>query len=397
MRVLAISTLYPLSPQSSFGRFVELSLDAAQASGEVDLVRVSPNGLPPWPLSRLIGQYRERAGLPARDQRFPGTNLYRPVFRLIPRMGARNPAAIARAVLPLARTLHAEKPFDLVDAQFFYPDGPAAMRIAKALSLPFSAKARGADIHHWSAQPGSREQVLETGSKAAGMLAVSQAMKDDMVALGFDPERIKVHYTGIDHKRFRPAHAPKADLRAELARQGFGFAPDAPLIVSVGALIPRKGQELVINALLDCPGVHYAMIGKGGEEARYRALAGEIGVEDRVHFCGAQPHDRIADLIRAADIAVLPSSSEGLANAWLEALACGTPLVASDVGGIRELLRDDSVGRIVERTPAAIASAINGLLAAPPDPQKIADSVAHFSWDHNGRVLIEHWRSLIRR
>src|SRR3546814_5753501 len=91
-----------------------------------------------------------------------------------------------------------------LDAQFFYPDGPAAMRIADALGLPFSGKARGADISHFGHDPATRSQVIEAGATAAGLLAVSEAMRGDMAAIGIDPAKVAVHYTGIDSARFHP-------------------------------------------------------------------------------------------------------------------------------------------------------------------------------------------------
>lgn len=137
MRVLSLSTLYPSAVAPNFGRFVELSLNAADATGEVEIIRISPKGLPPWPLSKLLSAYRRRSALQQEDA-WNGKAVLRPHFTLFPRMApARNAAAIAKAVLPLARRLHAQQPFDLVDAQFFWPDGPAAMRIAEALGSSF--------------------------------------------------------------------------------------------------------------------------------------------------------------------------------------------------------------------------------------------------------------------
>src|SRR3546814_14357575 len=108
---------------------------------------------------------------------------------------------------------------------------------------------------------------------------------------------------------------------------------DAPAILTVGALIARKGQALVIEALSALPGVHYWLAGAGEEEARYRALARERGVEQRVHFLGPVANDDLPTLYRAADAVVMPSASEGLSNAWFAALAGGTPIVTRVAGG----------------------------------------------------------------
>ena len=115
---------------------------------------------------------------------------------------------------------------------------------------------------------------------------------------------------------------------------------------------------------------------------------------ERVHFAGSVPPAALATLLAAADAMVLPSEREGLANAWIEALACGTPLVITDVGGAREVVRDASAGRIVDRNAQAIAAAVRELLANPPSPQEVAAHAARFSWEENAAQLAEHYRSV---
>ncbi len=380
LRVLSIATLVPDAARPNCGRFVEKLLRALATEPAIELTIAAPVGLPPFPLS-LHRRYRALRDLPGAEP-WNGLTVLRPRFTLIPRYGARfNPAQVARAVLPAVQ----DRPFDVVDAQFFYPDAPAAMRVADALGLPFSAKARGADISHFGHDPATESQVIEAGAKAAGLLAVSEAMRGDMAAIGIDPARIAVHYTGIDKARFHPGD--RAAARAALGMD------DVPAILTVGALIARKGQALVIAALPALPGVHYWLAGAGDEEARYRALARAHGVEQRVHFLGPVANAELPELYRATDAVVMPSVSEGLANAWVEALACGTPIVISDAGGAAELVTSPLAGRIVERTPPAIAEAVRAILAAPPAPADVAASLGgRFDWDRNGRELADHLR-----
>ncbi|MEQ1538084.1 MAG: glycosyltransferase [Sphingorhabdus sp.] len=386
MRVLALSTLHPSSAAPNFGRFVQLSLDAADATGEVEIVRICPNGLPPWPLGHIHPRYRGAAALPAIDGA-----IYRPPFLLLPGLNpARNANAIVKSVLPLAKKLHAEKPFDLVDAQFFWPDGPAAMQIAQALGIPYSIKARGSDIHHWTTISGCREQIIAAAQNAAGLLAVSEAIKADIAALGVAPDKILVHRTGIDRSLFHVASEPRADLR-----QRIDLPIDGALIVSVGALIARKGQVFAIEALAQIPDARLAIIGDGPELGVLRQAARDQGVAERVHFLGSLPHNDIARHVQAADACVLPSESEGIANAWIEALACGTPLVIADAGGAREVITSDAGGRIVERKAGAIAKALRDLLRNPPERAEVAAVVTGYSWERNGAALVAYWRSLL--
>jgi teichuronic acid biosynthesis glycosyltransferase TuaC len=119
-------------------------------------------------------------------------------------------------------------------------------------------------------------------------------------------------------------------------------------------------------------------------------------VADRVHFGGYRPAD-LASALCAADAMVLPSEREGLANAWIEALACGTPLVITDTGSAREVLTDPAAGQLVERTPSAIAAAVRTIFDNPPDRAQVAAGAARFSWQANARQLTDHYRRLVGR
>ena len=392
MRVLSISTLFPNPVRPSFGNFVGNQMRAVAAREDIDLTVISPIGIPPWPLS-LKQPYRQLRTVPETSE-VSGVTAYYPQFTLIPKIGGvSNPGRIVRSVLPLARRLHARQPFDLVDASFFFPDGPAAAEIAADLKLPLTIKSRGADIHYWGKQPAARRQMLAAANQAAGLLAVSDALKADMVALGMPEERIFIHYTGLDRERFKPMDRGAARALVS-ALPDLGIWSRGPLILTPGALIARKGQDLSIKALSRLPEGHLALAGSGEDEAALRKLAEQLGLSDRVQFLGHVSHDILPQLLNAADVVVLPSQSEGLANVWVEALACGTPIVIPDIGGARELITNASAGRIVERDPAAIAQAVADILADPPSQETVAETVAGFSWERNGSRIVEIWQQI---
>lgn len=367
-------------------------MQAVVARGDVDLVMVNPIGMPPWPLS-LRKAYAALADCPAESE-LGGVRVLHPRFTLIPKVGATsNPARIARAVLPMVRAMHAQAPFHLVDAQFFFPDGPAAMIVARALGVPFTVKARGSDIHYWATRPAALRQLRAAAAASAGMLSVSAALARDMAALGFPAERIRVHYTGLDHGRFKVIDRVEATSRLP-GLLGLALPDGAPLLVCPGALIAIKGQALAIRALAHVPGARLVLAGAGPDEAMLRALAAEQGVDGRVHFAGQVSHDVLPVLMAAADVVVLPSEREGLANVWIEALACGAPLVIPDIGGAREVVADASAGRIARREPEAIALAVRELLAMPVAQAAVAANAARFSWDANAAELVGFWAQL---
>jgi teichuronic acid biosynthesis glycosyltransferase TuaC len=352
IRVLTLASLFPDSSRPTLGPFVERQTLELAAHPDVELVVVSPRGLPPWPLS-LHSRYRDLGALPEKEV-WKGLTVYRPRFTHWPGTSGRFDAgAMARSLLPLLHEIRRNFPFDVIDAEFFFPDGPAALALSQALGVPYSVKARGADIHFWGTQVATAGQVLAAGQGATGLLAVSSALKADMVALGMPEERIRVHYTGVDLTLFQPLDRNEA--KAELGVSG-------PLIVTVGALIPRKRQGLVIEALTHVPGATLALIGKGEDAAKLAAQAQSLGVADRVRQLGALPHAEIARWLGAADVMCLPSASEGLANAWVEALACGTPIVITDVGGAPELVDRPEAGQMVDANRDAICAHLSGLI-----------------------------------
>lgn len=388
--VLSLTTLYPNAVNPRFGTFVARSMEALAKRGDWRVTLVNPIGLPPL----ALGRYRPLADLPATSTE-SGITIHRPHFTLIPRIGARrNAAAIARAALPLVQAIHAETPIDLIDAQFFFPDGPAAAIIAKAMGLPLSIKARGSDISFWGEQGFARQQMVDAAKAATGLLAVSHDLAGQMAVMGMDAAKITVHYTGLDRDRFRPLE--HTQLRSQLSRElGFALPDNAPLIACIGALIERKGQGIAITALNDIPGARLVLVGKGDDEARLRALAVSEGVETRVFFAGSVDHDLMPLILSAADVMVLPTVAEGLANAWVEALACGTPVVTSDVGGAREIITCDTAGRLVDRNPQAVAAGINAVLNAPPSRDAVAALTEHFSWEANAAALAAHYERLL--
>ena len=382
LRVLTLSTLFPDATRPNFGGFVARQTQGLAALPGVEVRVVAPIGLLPPPFARF--GHGALPTLPARED-WRGLDVHRPRFVALPASKGRwHARMLAAALAPLLADMRRDFPFDVIDASFFFPDGPAAVAVGRRFGVPVSIKARGADIHHWGRQPATAAMIRAAGRDADGLLAVSAAMAADMAALGMPHAR--VHHTGVDQDRFVPGD--RTALKAAL-----GIAE--PFVVSVGALIPRKGHDVVIDAVAALPGVTLGIVGGGQEAARLSRRAAQIGIGHRVRLFGAVAHADLPDILAAADVMALASSSEGLANAWVEALACGTPIVIPDAGGAREVVTSAAAGRIALRDPLAFAAAIAGLLADPPAQADTRAMAARFTWDANAAGLAEHLRSLV--
>jgi teichuronic acid biosynthesis glycosyltransferase TuaC len=388
LRLLILTTLFPDASRPDFGIFVERQILSLAARDDIEIRVVAAIGIPPWPLS-LLPRYRALAALP-REETWKGLRVYRPRFWNLPGTGGRYHARMmTRAAMPLLDAIRADFPFDLVAGEFFYPGGPVAVAAGRRFGVPVSITARGSDIHLWGKAPGVADQVRAAGQAAGGMVAVSEAMRDDMVALGMPGERIQPIVTGVDLDRFAPRDRAAAKA---------GLGVEGPLVVSVGALIPLKGHDIVIDAVAGMPGVNLWIAGQGPEHDRLAARIARAGLGERVRLLGGVPADEVAALLAAADVMALASEREGLANAWLEAMASGTPVVIPDVGGARQILkRSDAAGRIAPRTAEGFAGAIGALLADPPEAAAVRATVAPFTRAAHSANLYAYYNRLVRR
>jgi teichuronic acid biosynthesis glycosyltransferase TuaC len=225
--------------------------------------------------------------------------------------------------------------------------------------------------------------MLWAARQAAACIGVSAALVQAMRAAGFEARQLLMLRNGVDLQRFQP-------LPMAQARQQLGLPAGGPLLLSVGNLVPLKGHDLCIDALAVLRATHTAarlvIIGAGPEAARLQAHAAGLGLADAVQFAGTVPNTELAPWYSAADALLLASSREGWPNVVLEAMACGTPVVATRVGGVPEIVCTASAGRLVdERSAAAIAGAVGTLLASATDRAAVRRHAEAFGWDETSR------------
>ena len=389
MRLLTFSTLYPNAVTPQHGIFVETRLRHLLASGRVEARVVAPV---PWFPSRhpAFGEYARHAAVPAAEERH-GVQVTHPRFALLPKVGMSTaPYTLAWTALRSARRLIADGyDFDLIDAHYFYPDGVAAVMVGKALGKPVVVTARGTDVNLIPRHALPRRMILNAARDCAATVTVCQALKDELVALGAAADKITVLRNGVDLALFHPEE--RASARAAFGMTRFTLA-------SVGHLIERKGHELVIEALPALPDARLLIAGSGPEEARLRALAASLGVAGRVEFLGALPQQRLRTLYSGADALVLASSREGWANVLLEAMACGAPVVASNVWGTPEVVAAPEAGVLMaERSARGVADAVAALRGRLPERARTRRYAERFSWDDTTAGLLALFTTVLAR
>ena len=385
LRLAVFSTLYPNAANPAHGVFVEERLRKLVASGQVEARVVAP--VPWFPFrSERFGEYGRYARAPRFEERH-GLAVAHPRYFLLPRIGMSSaPWFLARAALPALHQMRADGfDFDAIDAHYFYPDGVAAAELARTFDVPLVVTARGSDVTLLPRYALPRRMILGAARQAAGIVTVCRALKDGLVELGVAPDKITVLRNGVDLERFRPA--AREQVRHELGVSG-------RVLLSVGWLITRKRHDLAISALPMLPDCQLLIIGTGPEESALRALAKELAVQERVRFVG---HVAQADLYRyysAADVLLLCSEREGWANVLLEAMACGTPVAATDVGGTGEVVTSPAAGVLIgEHSADAVARAVRELFARLPARDATRRYAEQFSWEETTRGQLALFRT----
>ncbi len=373
MKILTFTTLYPNAVQSTSCIFVENRLRHLLELGNIEACVVAP--VPWFPFRhRVFGRYSDFARVPPVEERH-GINIWHPKYLVIPKFGLTiAPLLLAIATYPVLKKLRREGyDFDLIDAHFFYPDGVAAALLGKWLNRPITITARGTDLNLYPRFRLPRKMIRWAAEKAAGLITVCEALKGVLVELGVPEKKVVPLRNGVDLELFQPPK-DRGALRDRLKLK-------RPTLLSVGHLITRKGHDIVIRALKHLPDVDVVIVGDGPERGRLNTLAREMGILDRVRFVPPMRPMELREYYGAADALVLASSREGWANVLLEALACGTPVIASKVWGSPEVVRAPEAGVLMEeRTPDALAAAWQHLSSNYPDRNRTHRYAEGFGW-----------------
>lgn len=392
MRILTFSTLFPNAVQPTHGIFVENRLRHLVRTGQVSAHVVAP--VPWFPFrQKYFGKYADFARVPKTEARH-GLIVHHPRYLHIPKVGMNAaPRLMFNSVRAMiGQVIDEHGPFDLIDAHYFYPDGVAAAHLAQTFNLPFTVTARGTDLNLIPRYASPRAQILWAAARASGIITVAGALKDALEAMapeGVTLPQVRVLRNGVDLKAFYPADRDPIRLKFGLTR---------PTLLSVGHLIERKGHHLVIKALESLDNVDLLIAGDGPERRALERLTDQLGLGDRVKFLGVLPHENLFEYYCAADALVLASSREGWPNVLLEAMACGTPVVATNVWGSGEVVGAPEAGVVVdERSAEALANAARALLADLPDRAKTRTYAEAFSWDETSQGQIELFGEIIAR
>jgi teichuronic acid biosynthesis glycosyltransferase TuaC len=375
IKVLSLSTVFPNPAEEGLGPFVRHRLQHLAKLMSVEVVA-------PIALIDYAGRRFRKAGIPLvrQDGRL---RIHHPRWLYLPWGGSTTPFFLAARVTPFLRRLRREYPFDVIDSHFADPNGIAAALVGAHFDLPFTITLRGNETMHAQSR-GRRRWMRWALRRAAGVITVSESLRRFAIANGVEESRVRTVPNGVDAEMFYPR--PYAETRARL-----GMPSDRPVIVSAGYLIERKGHHRVIRALSEIrrngQNAELWIVGGPGREGQFeKNLHQEVrehALESTVHFTGNVKPAILADFMSAADVVCLASSREGWPNVVHEAQACGAPVVATEVGGVREMLPREEYGFVVPPSDeSALTAALRKALDTRWDRAGITAWGRARSWEH---------------
>ena len=391
--LLVYSSLFPSPVQPNAGVFVRERM--FRVGAHLPIVVVAPT---PWfPFQSVLRMFRPHfRPMPPAHQQQDGVDVLYPRYFSIPGVFKQwDGLFMALSTYAMVKRLHQAGRVDIIDAHFAYPDGYAATLLGRWLKVPVAITLRGTEARHarTPALVGPLKKALQGATR---LIAVSAELRRVAVQLGADPARALVVGNGVDISKFQP-HS-KDQARAKL-----GIAPKARVLISVGGLVERKGFHRVIPLLPELlktyPDLVYLIVGgasaEGDNRAELEKMVADLGLGAHVRFLGPKPHEELAAVLSAADVFVLATRAEGWANVFLEAMACGLPVVTTDVGGNREVVCRPELGEVVPFGDAqALGKALQAALRAQWNAECIRQYAQENAWPHRVQVLLDVFRRM---
>ena len=391
-RVLVLSSLFPGEKRPHAGLFIRERV--FRVGRTLPLVVMAPQAwFPGQSVLRLFRRHFRIMEAPLEIQ--DGFEVHRPRFLCVPGVLKRlDGLMMAISVRRLAARLVKEKRLNIIDAHFAFPDGYAAVLLGRWLGLPVMITLRGKEEQQMSTAV--RHGVSAAVQRADGLVCVSRRLAQVATDAGADPSKAVVIGNGVDIERF---HAiPRGE-----ARRALGIPLAAKVLITVGSLVEGKGLHHVIDCMPTLrerfSNLHYLVVGGAGHgrdlSGQLRNQAKALGVDDVTHFLGPYEPDQLKVPLSAADVFVLATSYEGWANVFLEAMACGLPVVTTRVGGNADVVSSRELGYLVQAgNGPELLEAICQALVRDWDRDHIVGYAKQNAWDNKVLAVVEQLRGL---
>jgi len=394
MKILTFTTLFPNHRQPFYSLFVRERIKVLAELCEVRVVAPVP-----WfPPVKFFGERYYNFSQIMKYEKQDNLDVFHPRYLTIPGILKHlDGFFMFISLFIFIRQIRKKFPFDLIDAHWAYPDGYAAGCLAKRLNVPYTVTVRGSDINVFAKEKLRGKLIIQSLMKADRIICVSKPLQNDLLNMGIPLEKTEVAVNGVDYKKFYQITKCEARRYLKLPENGH-------IILSVGYLHELKGFHLIIQALAelrhetDQP-VYLFVVGEDDQsfykDILYHKIA-ENRLQNNIFFVGPKKPDELKYWYSASDVFCLASSGEGCPNVVLESLSCGTPVVATKVGGIPEIISDHELGILVERDVENIRDGIRSALQKNWDCNKIAEHTRYlYSWEITASKIYKIFKSII--
>jgi glycosyltransferase involved in cell wall biosynthesis len=390
MRVLVLSSVYPTPTIPTRGLFVRERTRHLAKLCQMHVV--AP--IPWFPFNRLFRGFDRDAAprFEVRDE----LSVHHPRYLSVPgTLKSLDGVLYFVSLLPFISRLRRDFPFELIDAHFAYPDGLAALLMARRFGVPVTVTLRGTEVP-LSRRRLRRLQIRTVLRGANRVIAVSQSLANLALALGAPDERVRVIPNGIDGACFRPGSRHES-------RVALGLPADRRLLVSVGGLTERKGHHRILEVLpellQDYPDLLFVVVGgptvEGDTGSLLRSTIARLGLDAHARLAGSCSHEQVATWLQAADLFCLATENEGRPNAVIEALACGVPVVTTNVGGNSEIVRSGEDGLLVSfGDPRALVEALRVSLRTAWERDALSIRARERTWDQTAAQVMTEFRAV---
>ena len=390
-KLLVFSSLFPSQVRPNAGVFIRERM--FRVGKYIPIIVVSP--VPWFPFQEIIRywcpQFRPQ---PSCYEEQEGVQVYYPRFFSIPGL-LKSCDGFFMAVGALPTLLKLKKKFTIIDAHFAYPDGYAATLLGKWLNKPVTITLRGTEVP-LAKIPRRKEKLLTALVYATQVFSVSDSLEQFVVSLGANGDKIQVIGNGIDVIKFQP-------IAKSTARAALSISESTKVLVSVGALVDRKGFHRVIDLLPELvshyPNLIYLIVGGDSPEGNIRIKLERqvevLNLKKHVRFLGAYSSDQLKVPLSAANLFVLATANEGWANVFLEAMACGLPVITTDVGGNKEVIVNSELGTVVPFADSQrLLSAISNGLDKSWNISLILKYAQNNAWDYRVKILVDNFNRI---
>ncbi|MBF0117736.1 MAG: glycosyltransferase [Desulfobacterales bacterium] len=388
MRILAISYLFPNSIYPNYGIFVHNRLKALQKYCDIKVI----NPIPYFPMYHSFYRYKNYNLIP-KIENLKGIETIHPRFFFIPRFFKSIDAfSFAANIIPIALN----QKFDIIDLHWTYPDIFAGYLLSKLTGKKFIVTVRGHEALYLD-EISFRQKIIKSFLKKADfVIALSSKLKELCIKNGVSNKKIDVIPNGVDTKAFYY-------IDKSLCRRHLNINLKERVIISIGSLTYGKGFDRLINVfpqiLKSYSDTRLYIIGSSGPAGDYKKdlikLVNKNGLANHINFIGEVPNQNLVFWYNAADVFCLSSRSEGSPNVLNEALSCGCPSVATDVGTVSEILKNEFMGIISPNNKEGLFAGILNVFSKNYDRTKIAKYMEQFSWDLCAQKVMKIYENIV--